>query len=464
MKKYIVLPILALLFLQTVSAQINTGYLMRGFPQPLFQNPAIQPSCKFYMTLWGAEIKANHTGFGFYDLFDRQGDTLYFTNDGLDYLSDHLKKRNDITLKANVPIFGFGFRNKTAYISFGIESSSSARFSYPGQIVDLLRYGNFDYDADKVIPIDLSGLETQAISYLSIGITYSKQVNNNLTLGGRIRYLMGNTAVNTYRSNLQINTDQNTRDMTFEGNYEIRSSLPLVFEYDSEGNVENADLPEDIDYVDEFLLNGDRGFALDLGATYKLNDRINFFASLTDLGYIKWHDGVVLKADANFEFKGIDFTDYIVDSEQNTDNLGEELIDSIMNSAEVTTDELYFTTRLSPYFTLGGTFDVTKKINVGGILRTQFFDGRVHPQLTLSANMLPVRWFSLSLSYSMMNYSYNNIGLGFAIKLGPLQLYIINDNLTAALNPLQARGVNMHLGMNLLFGCRQKVDLPSYEE
>ena len=65
------------------------------------------------------------------------------------------------------------------------------------------------------------------------------------------------------------------------------------------------------------------------------------------------------------------------------------------------------------------------------------------------------RFLNLSLSYTYMSASPKNLGAGLSMNLGPLNMYLISDNIIGgALWPTQTRSVNLWFGMNLCFGYR----------
>ena len=71
----------------------------------------------------------------------------------------------------------------------------------------------------------------------------------------------------------------------------------------------------------------------------------------------------------------------------------------------------------------------------------------------------------------MMNYSYNNLGVGFALRGGPLQLYFVTDRIPLSYSMIEysdngstnkipmffdQRTLNFRFGLNLTFGCKEK--------
>jgi hypothetical protein len=66
------------------------------------------------------------------------------------------------------------------------------------------------------------------------------------------------------------------------------------------------------------------------------------------------------------------------------------------------------------------------------------------------------RWVSTSVSYSVINGIFNNIGGGLSLNLAPVQLYFVGDNLLSApfsINSIQ--NFNLRFGLNLIFGAEK---------
>jgi len=57
----------------------------------------------------------------------------------------------------------------------------------------------------------------------------------------------------------------------------------------------------------------------------------------------------------------------------------------------------------------------------------------------------------------MIGNSYNNLGLGVALRLGCMQLYVVGDNLMAANDPAKAELVSARFGLNFLFGRKHRL-------
>ncbi len=110
---------------------------------------------------------------------------------------------------------------------------------------------------------------------------------------------------------------------------------------------------------------------------------------------------------------------------------------------------------------LGGYYQVASYVGFGLISRTDFLKGYIAEQVTATANFSLLRLVNLALSYSYMNSNFKNIGAGLSFNVGPMSLYMISDNVLNVLFwPHEARSVSVWVGLNLVFGYKEKVDLP----
>jgi hypothetical protein len=192
---------------------------------------------------------------------------------------------------------------------------------------------------------------------------------------------------------------------------------------------------------------------------YQPLDELQLSASFLDLGYIKWSDEVhEVNYSTDYEFSGFeldpleisdDFTfgDYL-------DSAFTQMADSLEQFLEFTPGGVY-SRRLNSKLFVGVSYSITPSINFGLLSRTDFLNHKLAQQFTASANFSPGHWLNLSLTYSYIDSYFKNVGAGFSVKAGPVNLYLISDN---ALNiifwPQETRAVNVWFGLNLVFGCK----------
>jgi hypothetical protein len=84
------------------------------------------------------------------------------------------------------------------------------------------------------------------------------------------------------------------------------------------------------------------------------------------------------------------------------------------------------------------------------------YKSKVMPSITLTGQAKPTYWLGFVGSYTIQNYSYNNLGFGFYIGKAPVQFYMVSDNALAFFKPLDARMVNIRFGLNINLGCSKK--------
>ncbi|HSY76537.1 MAG TPA: DUF5723 family protein, partial [Bacteroidia bacterium] len=107
-------------------------------------------------------------------------------------------------------------------------------------------------------------------------------------------------------------------------------------------------------------------------------------------------------------------------------------------------------------------YQVISNGSAGILLYGQLYDNAIHPAVTLSYNQSVGKWLSASISYSIYNRSYTDIGLGFSVHLGATQLYIVSDNILGVIFPQDAKNINLHAGLNLVWAHKKHVKKASF--
>lgn len=440
--KYLLLLITTFPINSLLAQQDLTLYNMEVVPQRMYANPAFFPSyskVNIGLPMLSSQyINFSNSGFKYSDLVKhRADDSLYIDYDGM---LDKLKDNNYLTVAAQPDILSFGFTVQDVnYFSFNITEKVNFRFRYPKGLMEFIGKGNGGLLGQEVA----FNLGVDFIHYREYGFGYSRIVNDKLTVGGKLKYLYGMENVWTEDADLSLTTDANDFSLTAKSNFKVNTSLDT--------NLINGGEFSASDYA---FKKKNKGLGIDLGGVYKLNEKISVNASIIDLGFIKWKEDVTNyqsnDPNATFTFSGMDMNDLLNDT-SNTDQF-QEALDSIAEVFKIDTLHNVYRTSLSTQIYLGGNYYFTEKMNVGAILYGQFFDKKIHPALSLSFNQRLGKWLNYSLSYSMYNRSYNNIGLGIGLNLGPVQLYVVSDNILGAFKPQNTKNIHLHAGINLTFG------------
>jgi hypothetical protein len=162
-------------------------------------------------------------------------------------------------------------------------------------------------------------------------------------------------------------------------------------------------------------------------------------------------------------FNGIDIDQYQANPRQ-TDFL-QALQDSLLQAfnAAGTTDSYLTLTSVKIF---GGiSHKLLPKLNAGAMTRIEIYDLRIRPSMTLSANYTPIPSIAASMSYTIMNNKFDQVGAGLAFGNRGVQFYILTDNIPVRFTqlsnsslwwPYNARMLSLRFGFNLLFGCKEK--------
>ncbi len=459
----------------------NTMYFLKNVPQSGYLNPAKQFCCNFYLGFPGISsvyLNYDNNSLDFNDfIFKGTGEyadsliTFLHPSYDLDQFLNKLKTRNILSQEVNASIFSLGFRAKELYFTFDIQERVSAKVSFPKDFISILLKGNADFLGETA---DFSGFGVDLNWYREFGLGISSRISDQLTFGARGKLLFGKANLTTNRPapDMGLYTDSTTFNMKFHSNISLNVSGPIdvIIENDT---IKDIDFKKDIDALDILLNSKNMGFGLDLGVEYRIQDLFTLSASVIDLGFIQWtQDTYNFTQDGEFEFTGFDVSSGMtINGDWNFTDEANNLLDSIVDLFDIQNEGNVYTTFLTPKIYLGGSVNITDQLNFGILSRSEISGGKIRESLTFSANTLLAKFLTFSLSYSMMNNTYDNLGMGFGIKGGPLQFYLVSDHIPVTFNqirfedngdetiipiPASLRSINLRFGLNWIFGCKRK--------
>lgn len=450
-----------LMFSGITGSDAQTGqtiYFMESVPQSSLLNPAYQHSHNFHfgfpmVSSFNVSAKTNFVNFN--DLFFRhpQYDSLIsFLHPDADIndFKGRLKRNNVAGADLHINLFSFGLRIDRSFISVNVSERSSARVVLPGDLFLLALEGNEQFAGETA---DFSRLGADLSYYREYAVGYSYGINDKLNAGIRTKLLFGKADFSFSGDNLSLYTDPETYNIRLRAGPSANMSLPVTIGFDEDGFIDYVDPhfnTQDYHPLDFVFNTGNMGFAVDLGATYRLLEPLTLSASITDLGFISWKQDVYnISFNGDYEFAGIDLTPG--DDNDDPDPF-DELLDTLGSVFTMSHSQDPYRRGLPARIYLGGRYDLHPLLSVGLMSRSEIYGGRFEQAVTLSANSAIGNILSASLSYSVMNHSYNNLGLGLAIRGGGLQLYMVSDNLMTSFIPHRTKGVNVWFGLNMMFG------------
>lgn len=442
----------AVLLLSPIAkAQQNfTLYNMPSIPQSNLLNPALVPDCKWHVgipALNSTYFQYGNSGFNANKVFNAMES---FSPDSsqlnLNKLLDVFNKKNYIALKVEQSWLSGGVKlMKNHYLHFSVQEKAQVRISIPKDLFTFLIDGNGGSNLGKTLDFDF---KSSALHYREFALGYAFTLDDRITVGGRVKYLLGLNVVDVKSANLSVTT--NPEDYSYLLKTDIRinaaSSLGTIIKTDSTQRFE----PQ----ASNFFRTKNKGMALDLGATFKFTDKITFSASLLDMGYIHWKQNTtnIMSHDKNasFKFDGIHVSS--ADTNSDFNQYIENLVDTLLNTFRVDTVHKSFNTGLSAEFFLGANYELSKRINLGGLFYGDFYNGRFYPGLTLSMRYKLGKALSINVSNTFYNRSALNPGLGVSVNAGAFQVYSVMDNFLFPLIPTGVRNMSWRFGSNITIG------------
>ncbi|MDR3652667.1 MAG: DUF5723 family protein [Paludibacter sp.] len=477
MKKSIINKIILVLCLgfSTYSAksqQVNTMYFMENVPERNFLNPAFQPLSNFYLgfpVLGYTQFSLGNNSLTLKDFAykDANGNPIWFMNPNgnKDKFYNALNPSTLIQTNLQINLLDFGFRTGKAYWSFSLVEKAEGQAGIPKDLMKLLLYGTPNMDKNSY---DFTSIGADMTLYTEVGLGYSRKVNDKLTVGGKLKLLLGTANVTASATTLKLNAGIDQWNLV--GNGSVNYSSPV----DLNGNSFDTFNPIKPNSAKDWLKPSGTGGGIDLGATYKVTNNLTVSAAVTDLGFIRWSKNLKkMGYNVNYNFTGLNGLNVnnTKDFKQLTDSVVTTLKNAVKDSV---TNNAAYTSYTSPKINIGAEYAFfDNKLSVGLLSRTLIHNSVPYEEVTASINGRPIDWFDMSLSYSVFNGRMSNIGAGLGLRTGFLHWFLSadyiplssakvsfsNNSTTSSYSvPYNTKGMNFAFGVNFVFGNRKDAD------
>ncbi len=428
------------------SQQSNTLFFMHSVPQSNFINPAIQGECRWFIGL--PVISSTHfnlanNGFTINHLLESQEEGLYSLD--AENIERKLARMNYLSSELYTHLFAIGHKRKDFYFTFSIRERNDLVLFYPKDLFAFAYKGNTQFEGEW-ISLDGSGIQFNHFREYAIGV--SKKFDDYRTFGIRGKILFGKLNLNTRKSVIGLFTEENTFNLLFVNDILVNASLPYSLEIDTEGNynITNKDYTLESDLI---FNRKNFGLGVDAGFIYNYDENITISGSILDVGAIFYRSNLT-----NYDVEGDFFYDGPLGDSIITDNYFQDIINTFTDGSII--DNRSYIYLLQPRIYIGATYKLNDRINLGGLIASKIYRQKIQSGLILSANSRFARYFSVSLSWSYMHRSVNNLGLGLAFGRMPLQFYIVSDNVPGMIWLQSSKNINLRFGLNIIFGCFRK--------
>lgn len=450
-------------------------------PGALMLNPGMKTPYQWYAGvpgLSGVAINAGSSGVTVHDIF---------ADDGVDInvkirnnMLNSMTKRDELSGSFQINLLQGGFRganNSRNFYSFGWYLEGDAIGYWPKDLADLAYDGNAD-QLGRRYELEHFKTRSELVSVFHFGINHI--LNPKITLGARAKIYSAPLFASSSTNDGYFVTNQGQRNI-------FSHTLVADMIARTSGFKEIESILDD-DTVDETaalrslltrraLLGGDLGIGFDLGFSYDIDDAWVVTGSLLDLGLI-FHssDPYNYTLNGNVTTEGVEviLPDALVDPDA---EFWEDLVDDIEAMVPFEEDsesfisfrpvKLYGSLRhnfgkplsnvglrsmdCNCYDMASGSRRLVTYTNSAG-LQVFAINRPRGPQTALTAFYVRRlgRIMALKATYTADKFSMTNIGLGVNLQAGPIQLYLMADNLLAYRNLADSHYASFQIGLNII--------------
>lgn len=467
---------LVLLATAAQAQYLRTSYFMEGASTRLQMNPGLQPTRGYFNfpVIGSLNVSASSNVLGTGDIIDvLDGGEDLFTNNKL---FDRLKDENNLNVNFNTDILSFGWYHGKGFWSVNVGLRMDVGASLSGDMFKMMRNMNgfaIEDLAGTQQKYNIANQKLNVSAYAEVGLGYSRQITDKLTVGGRVKVLLGlaraEMKINKFDVDLGIPalpTGIDSDDIT-SGNYSDYISRAGEFRpedwygshysYAADASItttlkgggmtfDNTGMIDDFDLDAGDLGIAGTGFGIDLGASYKVWDNLTVSAAVLDLGFLKWKESATTIAT-------VEGSENVTIDSQNYDKYigGDFLSLERFDFAEGDPKEADLKTRLASTILLAGEYALlNNKLSVGAMYTSRFVQPKTLNELTFSATLRPSNALNLAVSYSPIQAAGKSLGV--ALKLGPL--FVGTDYMFFGKN---SRSVNAFFGFSFPMGGKKPV-------
>ena len=478
---------------------LRTSYFMEGTHYRQQLNPALTPTKGYFnLPVIGAvNATVGSTSLGYQDIIDiiDDGDDFYTKPDFMNRLKDN----NKLNVNFSTEILSAGWYKGKNFWSFNIGLRTDIGANLTKNMFTFLNEMETVEENWRNSNYDISGQRLNINAYTEVGLGLSRQINSRLTVGARVKALLGignmELKLNKVAMNANLPNDaeitkwssesywssmtpsqaaqaaQELKDKfnNYHANLTVGAELKSSFKGLELKEEEGKDYVTDFDFDSGKLGIAGYGFGIDLGASYKILDNLTVSASVLDLGFISWSKSSTKIASANpdpIDIKGSTYANMVNPNDPNTvmnavnqlQNDAQGYMDRVTNGDVLDYDMLQLEvgdakesrkSRLASTLVLGAEYGFfNNKLAVGVLSTTRFVQPDALTELTFSANYRPKSWFNVALSYSAIQSAGKSFGLG--LKLGPL--FVGTDYMFLGKN---SNSVNGFVGVSIPLGGRK---------
>ena len=288
---------------------------------------------------------------------------------------------------------------------------------------------------------------TSTDSYLEAAFSYSfPLMDDRLYIGIRGKFLAGLARAQVTYDRFDISLREDRWAVLTQGTLDLTAAGAKV---ETDPDSETFEIG-DLDFKP--TKPAGYGFALDLGATYDILPNLQASLAVTDLGFISWSkkNSVIGVSTQETEFTGATVPE----------NASEPVPDFDLEMLKFNQVDGRSTTKmLHASVNAGLEYEVWRhKIGIGLLYTARVWKYKTMHNITGSVNFHPVRWFTLTGSYSVIDNRGGAVGLALNLCPSWINFFIATDMLvskhTPQWIPVKQSTMNVTLGLGVPIGKR----------
>lgn len=459
MRKVILIFVLSIT-IASFSQNKQILYNFTSVPQSLLTNPGSDVKYNWYFgipLLSGISANIGSSGFSAYDLFADNGVDF---NAKLRNVLFSTTRKDRLAVNEQIELFNGGFKiageQGDSYISFGMYQEFDFMGYVPKDIAILALDGNRDY-LGKVFNLGDLNVKAEMLSVFHLG--FHKNINKKLILGARGKIyssIYNATSTNNSGYIYTIPSSVTVYEQMIYSDLQLNTSG--IAQYD------DADKDPNVvkDITKRAFLGGNLGLGFDAGLTYYPKKNIQLTASVIDFGFIKHTKEVEsLTFKGTYKFEGVvpKFS-----SGGSAEEGYQEFKDAVSLDTLYADYTTWRPTKLNTSIQFSFEEEVSEDCNCLNYDPETIYKSAVGAQLfVMSTPRTPLVAFTtyyrrkifnslqMKATYTIDSYSYKNIGLGLSSMFGPVNFYVLADNLLKYKDVAKANSLSFQLGLNVIF-------------
>lgn len=429
---------------------INSAYFTEDYKFRHMLNPAFGNEQNYVSIPALGNISVNtHGNFGYQDVI--MSNPMYpslsskkmttFLNPYIsaeDALSGFSTGNNRITGDVSLTILSAGFKAFGGYNTIEINSRTTTGVSLPYELFEFAKnIGNHSYD--------IGDINAHAQSFAEIAFGHSRQINDKLRLGAKLKVLVGLGRADVKMRNMKADlTAEDKWTITGEATTDVSMKGFSYVSEEKEYNIEGSGTYERVNDVDlDGVGVGGFGMAIDLGGVYEINEDWTVSASVLDLGFISWaNDMLAENRSKSFVFNGFHDVSVTSDRGEEIDTKVDRYGDQLADFANLTDmgDKGGRSTGIGATINVGAeyTLPVYRKVSFGALCTSRINGAYSWTEGRLSANYAPLNWLDGGVSFAVNSFTTS---MGWVLNLHP-------------------KGYNFFIGMDHILGKTSKEMIP----